>query len=93
LLRLDDRLEPLQIAVEVLLHVWRCLAGPREWIGTDISFDIQTDGDGNRSALFAHSGWKSAEESFPFIAYSWAQILPRFKKLAEEGRAEPFFDF
>ena len=73
--------------------LWRCLAGPPEWIGTDISFDIQTDGDGNRSALFAHLGWKSTEESFPFIAYSWAQILPRLKKLAEEGRAEPYFDF
>lgn len=73
--------------------VWRCLSGPPEWIGTDISFDIQTHDDGNRSALFAHSGWKTTEESFPFITYSWAQILPRLKKLTEEGKAEPFFDF
>jgi hypothetical protein len=73
--------------------VWHCLSGPPEWIETDVSFDIQTDDDGNRSALFAHAGWKTTEESFPFIAYSWAQILPRLKKLAEEGKAEPFFDF
>jgi hypothetical protein len=72
---------------------WRCLAGPPEWIGTDISFDIQTDDDGNNSVLFAHDGWKTTEDSFPFIAYSWAQILPRLKELAEKGRAEPFFDF
>jgi uncharacterized protein YndB with AHSA1/START domain len=73
--------------------VWRCLSGPPEWIGTDISFDIQSDGEGNRSALFEHSGWKTTDDSFPFIAYSWAQILPRLKKLAEQGKAEPFFDF
>ncbi|MGH2779079.1 MAG: SRPBCC domain-containing protein [Actinomycetota bacterium] len=72
---------------------WHCLSGPPEWIGTDVSIDIQTDDDGNLSALFVHSGWKTTEESFPFIAFSWAQILPRLKKLAEEGKAEPFFDF
>jgi uncharacterized protein YndB with AHSA1/START domain len=72
---------------------WHCLAGPPEWIGTDITFDIQTDEGGNNSALFAHSGWQTTEESFPFIAFSWAQILPRLKQLAEGGRAEPFFNF
>jgi hypothetical protein len=72
---------------------WRCLAGPPEWIGTQISFDVQTGDEGDTSVLFAHDGWKTTEESFPFIAYSWAQILPRLKKLAEEGKAEPYFDF
>src|SRR5688572_12869259 len=62
---------------------WNCLAGPPEWIGTDIRFDIQSDDDGGTSVLFAHDGWKTTEESFPFIAYSWAQILPRLKNLVE----------
>jgi uncharacterized protein YndB with AHSA1/START domain len=72
---------------------WRCLAGPPEWIGTDLSFDIQTDVEGNTSVLFSQDGWASTDESFPFIAYSWAQILPRLKQLAETGKREPFFDF
>jgi hypothetical protein len=72
---------------------WHCLAGPPEWTGTDVSFDIQTDDDGQTSVLFAHDGWHTTEESFPFIAYSWAQILPRLKKLAEDGQPNPFFDF
>ena len=71
---------------------WRCLAGPPEWIGTDVTFDIDTD-EANTSVLFSHDGWATTEESFPFIAYSWAQILPRLKKLAETGAAEPFFSF
>ena len=73
--------------------VWHCLAGPPEWIGTDLSFDIQTDADDNTSVLFSHDGWESTQESFPFIAYSWAQILPRLKKLVETGQRDPFFDF
>jgi uncharacterized protein YndB with AHSA1/START domain len=72
---------------------WRCLAGPPEWIGTDLSFDIETDAEGNTSVLFSQDGWATTEETFPFIAYSWAQILPRLKLLAETGKREPFFDF
>ena len=72
---------------------WHCIAGPPEWIGTDISFDVQTDDDGQTSVLFSHDGWQTTEESFPFIAYSWAQILPRLKKLAESGSPNPYFDF
>jgi hypothetical protein len=56
---------------------WHCLAGPPEWIGTDLSFEIQTDADVNTSVLFSHDGWASTEESFP----------------AETGTRDPFFDF
>jgi uncharacterized protein YndB with AHSA1/START domain len=72
---------------------WRCLAGPPEWIGTELSFDLETDAEGNNSVLFAHDGWSTTQESFPFIAYSWAQILPRLKKLAETADRDPFFNF
>jgi hypothetical protein len=72
---------------------WRCLAGPPEWNGTTLSFDIQTEPDGNTSVLFSHDGWATTEESFPFIAYSWGQILPHLKELSESGRSNPFFQF
>jgi uncharacterized protein YndB with AHSA1/START domain len=72
---------------------WRCLAGPPEWIGTQISFDVQAGEGGDVSVLFTQDGWKTTEESYPFIAYSWAQILPRLKKLAEENAADPYFNF
>jgi uncharacterized protein YndB with AHSA1/START domain len=72
---------------------WRCLSGPPEWIGTTVSFDVEADAGGNASVLFRHDGWSSTEESFPFIAYSWAQILARLKDLAESGRPNPFFRF
>jgi hypothetical protein len=71
---------------------WR-LAGPPEWAKTDVSFRIETDEEESRSVLFWHDGWATTDESFPFIAYSWAQILPRLKTLAETGTREPFFRF
>lgn len=72
---------------------WRCLAGPPEWIGTDVSFDIEPGENDGVSVLFSQDGWKTIQESFPFIAYSWAQILPRLKKLAETGERDPYFSF
>ena len=72
---------------------WRCLAGPPEWTDTTISLEIQTDPEGSTSVLFSQEGWATTEESFPFIAYSWAQILPRLKELAESGRTNPFFNY
>jgi uncharacterized protein YndB with AHSA1/START domain len=72
---------------------WKTLAGPPEWSDTTISFEIQSDAEGNRSVLFNHDGWKTTDESFPFIAYSWAQILPRLKTLVEEDTADPYFNF
>lgn len=72
---------------------WRCLAGPPEWIGTELSFDVQSEAEGGASILFSHDGWRTTQQSFPFIAYSWAQILPRLKALAETGRRDPYFNF
>jgi uncharacterized protein YndB with AHSA1/START domain len=72
---------------------WRCLAGPPEWIGNLISFDIQSDDENNVSVLFTQDGWATTDQSFPFIAYSWAQILPRLKKLAETSEPDPYFNF
>ena len=36
---------------------WRCLSGPPEWIGTTISFDVQTDAENNTSVLFSQDDW------------------------------------
>lgn len=72
---------------------WRCLSGPPEWVDTEVSFEIEGGEDGGSSVLFVHDGWGTTQESFPFIAYSWAQILPRLKKLAETGERNPFFDW
>lgn len=72
---------------------WKTLSGPPEWADTTISFEIQSDAEGNRSVLFSHDGWASTEDSYPFITYSWAQILPRLKQLVDEGKPDPFFSF
>jgi hypothetical protein len=73
---------------------WRCLAGPPEWVGADLTFDVTAGDDGGgASVLFTHGGWESTADPFPFIAYSWAQILARLQAYVETSRPSPFFDF
>jgi len=36
---------------------WQVVAGPDEWIGTKVSFELKQDGDWT-IVLFKHQGWK-----------------------------------
>ena len=40
---------------------WRILAGPPEWVGTDVTFQLTQDGD-MTIVVFGHRGWKEAVE-------------------------------
>lgn len=72
---------------------WETIQGPPEWAGTTVAFDISEGEADAINVTFSHDGWKTTEESFPFIAYSWAQILAKLKSLIETGKADPYFNF
>ena len=40
---------------------WACRKGPKEWIGTDLSFTLSRDGDWT-IINFAHRGWNEQVE-------------------------------
>ena len=61
---------------------------PPEWEGTEISWDL-SENDGGTSLLFAHRGWKSTENSFAFINYSWGYYLVSLVRYLEEGKGFP----
>jgi len=63
----------------------RCVVGPDEWIGTDLTFDISTE-DGETILLFGHRGWR---EEIPFMHHcstQWAYFLLGLKQMFETGR-------
>src|SRR5262245_40814597 len=69
----------------------RCLGGPAEWIDAPLAFELTPSEGGGTSILFRHGGWTSTDDPFPFIAYSWAQILARLQSYVDTGRPDPFF--
>jgi hypothetical protein len=66
-------------------HVlWQVAAGPEEWIGTKISFDLDQRGDW-AIILFKHQGWKEPVEFMHHCSTKWAVFLLSLKSLLETG--------
>jgi len=67
---------------------WKCINSIEEWIGTDISFDIE-EKEGNTILRFAHSGWRAATDTFAGCTYDWALFMKSLKSFCETGTGTP----
>jgi len=81
----DMRVLELQPARHVL---WQVLDGPKEWIGTKISFDLKQKGDWT-IVLFKHQGWKEPVEFMHHCSTKWGVFLLSLKSLLETGKGAP----
>jgi hypothetical protein len=67
---------------------WRCVDGPAEWIGTDISFDLRP---GEETAIvFTHDGWREPVEFMHHCSTKWASYLIGLKRGVENGNHRPY---
>ncbi|MDQ3108743.1 MAG: SRPBCC domain-containing protein [Bacteroidota bacterium] len=67
---------------------WECIASIEEWIGTNISFDLEEKDD--RTILrFAHSGWRAATDTFAGCNYNRALFMKSLKSFCESGTGTP----
>ena len=64
---------------------WQVVDGPEEWIGTNISFDLDQRGDWT-IVLFKHAGWKEPVEFMHHCSTKWAVFLLSLKSLLETGK-------
>ncbi|RYY49590.1 MAG: SRPBCC domain-containing protein [Chitinophagaceae bacterium] len=67
---------------------WVCQEGPKEWIGTDIVFDIHEE-DGFSIVLFQHCNWKQWVEFTAHCSMKWAVFMLSLKELLETGKGKP----
>jgi uncharacterized protein YndB with AHSA1/START domain len=67
---------------------WETVAGPAEWIGTTVTFDISQDGD-HTIVLFKHEGWKEPVEFMHHCSTKWGVFLLSLKSLIETGQGAP----
>jgi hypothetical protein len=71
-------------------HVlWQVVDGPREWIGTKISFDLKQQGDWT-IVLFKHQGWREPVEFMHHCSTKWGVFLLSLKSLLETGKGAPW---
>ncbi len=67
---------------------WRVTAGPSEWIGTDVVFNLYQEGD-VILVLFGHRNWKEEVEFTAHCSMKWATFLLSLRELVETGRGKP----
>ena len=68
--------------------VWRFIAGPEEWVGTDVTFGLQQQGD-TTVVLFGHRNWREAVEFTAHCSMKWATFLLSLRQLVETGSGQP----
>jgi uncharacterized protein YndB with AHSA1/START domain len=70
-------------------HVrWEVVAGPDEWIGTTVQWDLKQDGE-FVIVLLKHQGWAEPVEFMHHCSTKWALFLMSLKALGETGKGFP----
>jgi len=67
---------------------WRCVKGPDEWIGTEISFDLSQQDD-QTIIIFGHRNWRAAVEFMAHCSMKWAVFLLSLRDYIEKGKGKP----
>jgi uncharacterized protein YndB with AHSA1/START domain len=68
--------------------VWEVVAGPAEWLGTTVRFDIAQEGAWTL-LRFTHQGWKEAVDFMHHCSTKWGVFLLSLKSLLETGKGAP----
>jgi len=67
---------------------WRFTAGPQEWIGTDVVFEIRQEEDFT-IVMFSHLNWADEVEFKSHCSMKWAVFLLSLKQFVETGKGSP----
>ena len=70
---------------------WKCVDGPEEWVGTEISFRLE-EKEHQVFVLFTHAGWKEPVEFMHHCSTKWAIFLMSLRDWVEraESHAHPY---
>jgi len=69
----------------------KIVKGPKEWVGTDLTFELKAKKD-QTFVLFTHANWKKPDEFMRHCSTKWAIFLLSLRDWLErdEGRPAPY---
>lgn len=71
---------------------WLCIDGPREWIGTELWWEI-SQGDEEQCTLdFKHMNWQRDDGLFPLCNSTWGSLMTQLKQFCESHEPNPLFN-
>lgn len=71
--------------------VWEVAAGPAEWVGTQVHWNLAPV-EGGTTIRFRHQGWREPVDFMAHCSTKWATFLMSLKSLLETGKGAPFPD-
>jgi uncharacterized protein YndB with AHSA1/START domain len=81
------RMRVLEVVPSRLVR-WRCIDGPAEWIGTEVTFKLDWK-ENQTYVLFGHSGWAEPVEFMHHCSTKWATFLLSLRDLVEASAGRP----
>jgi uncharacterized protein YndB with AHSA1/START domain len=84
------RMKVVKSEPKKLVH-WRCEDGPKEWLGTEVIFQLKWK-DEQTFVVFKHARWKKPSEFMHHCSTKWAVFLLSLRDWLErsEGRPAPY---
>jgi uncharacterized protein YndB with AHSA1/START domain len=76
-----SKLEPNEVR-------WHFTAGPPEWLGTEVTFELTRAGE-YTVILFGHRGWRDPVDFMAHCSMKWATFLLSLRQLVETGDGKP----
>ncbi len=67
---------------------WKCVNGPKEWVGTDLTFELEAKKD-ETFVLFTHANWKKPDEFMRHCSTKWATFLLSLRDWLERAEGRP----
>lgn len=67
---------------------WTVINGPEDWIGTDLTFNLNQEDD-YTIILFSHSKWREANDHMSHCSMKWATFLLSLRQYVETGKGRP----
>lgn len=80
-------MEVQQLSPDNLVR-WRCVDGPAEWVGTEITYEL-SQGDDQTIVGFGHRHWREALDFTAHCSMKWATFLLSLRASVETGSGQP----
>lgn len=85
-----DRMKITEL-VENERQVWHCIDSDPQWIGTEISFDLEQR-KGKVAVTLRQMKWREVTEFYRSCNYNWGIFLLSLKQYCEDGKGMPYQD-
>ncbi|MFI8519222.1 SRPBCC domain-containing protein [Streptomyces sp. NPDC085481] len=67
------------------------VAGPPQWIDTEIVYALEPHSEGGTAVRFDHTGFAEVDDMFREVTMGWAGMFTRLKEYVETGTPVPYF--